>query len=162
MKKLSKNVKKTLKDYGLPTDREPVLPGEIILEEFLVPLKISQRELARISGIPYYTINRIIKGKTRINIEYAMIFNRVLGCSPFFWLNLQNDVDIYDYIIKDKKLKKLKYITNDTRNRLKAVFKAKTRENQHLVSPDLIWPKKSAILEAAEEAKKLNEPINCE
>ena len=79
----------------LPMDRPPITPGEILLEEFLKPLGISQRELARVLGIPYQRVNEIVRGKRAITPDTALRLARFFGTTPDVWLNLQRRVDLY-------------------------------------------------------------------
>ena len=69
-------------------------PGEILLEEFLNPLKISAYRLSKDLGIPQTRISQIIKGKRRITADTALRLSIYFGTSPKFWLGLQNDFDI--------------------------------------------------------------------
>jgi len=69
-------------------------PGEVLLEEFLKPLKISAYKLAKDLGIPQTRISQIIKGKRRITADTALRLSRYFGNSPKFWLELQDDFDI--------------------------------------------------------------------
>lgn len=71
-----------------------VHPGEILLEEFLKPLGISQYELGKESGIPYSSITRIIKCKQSITPETGIKLSTYFGTSEKFWLGLQADYDI--------------------------------------------------------------------
>ncbi len=79
----------------LPTERPPIPPGEILLEEFLKPLGISQRALARALGIPYQRVNEIVRGKRAITPDTALRLARFFGTTPDVWLNLQRRVDLY-------------------------------------------------------------------
>lgn len=72
----------------------PVSPGEILQDEFLTPLAISQNELARRTAMPPSRINEIIKGKRPISAEAALRFARFFGTSAEFWLNLQRHYDL--------------------------------------------------------------------
>ncbi len=72
----------------------PVTPGEILLEEYLVPLGMSQNELARRLGVPANRINQIINGRRAITAETALLLARFFSTSPEFWLGLQNDYDL--------------------------------------------------------------------
>ncbi len=78
-------VKKTL---------HPVHPGEILLEEFLKPMGLSQNRLALNIGVPPRRINEIVLGKRRITAETALRLGRYFGMSPQFWLGLQTDYDL--------------------------------------------------------------------
>ena len=66
-------------------------PGEILLEEFLIPLEISAYRLAKDTFIPQTRISEIIKGKRRITADTALRFAKYFGTSPKFWLSLQDD-----------------------------------------------------------------------
>lgn len=65
-------------------------PGEILLEEFLVPLGISQYRLAKAIGKPQSAISDIVNGKRSITPEMAWLLGRALGTTPQFWLNLES------------------------------------------------------------------------
>ena len=69
-------------------------PGEILLEEFLHPLGISQNRLAREMGVPPRRINEIVHGKRAITADTAVRLARALGTSEHFWLALQADYDL--------------------------------------------------------------------
>lgn len=64
-------------------------PGEILKEEFLVPLGISQYRLAKAIGKPESAISAIVNGHRSISVEMAWLFSRALGTTPEFWLNLE-------------------------------------------------------------------------
>lgn len=68
---------------------EPVHPGEILFEEFLVPLELSQNALARGVGVPPRRINEIVHGNRRVTADTALRLGRFFGTSPEFWLGLQ-------------------------------------------------------------------------
>lgn len=72
---------------------EPVHPGEILLEEFLVPMGISQYRLAHAIGVPARRINEIVHGKRRITADTGLRLSRALGMSDGFWTGLQLDYD---------------------------------------------------------------------
>ena len=69
-------------------------PGEILLEEFLVPMEISAYRLSKDTEIPQTRLSQIIKGKRRITAETALRLGTYFGNSPKFWLGLQNDYDL--------------------------------------------------------------------
>jgi antitoxin HigA-1 len=69
-------------------------PGEILFEEFLEPLGISQNAIARAAGVPPRRINEIVLGKRGITADTAIRLARVLGTTERFWLGLQNDYDL--------------------------------------------------------------------
>jgi len=69
-------------------------PGEVLLEEFLVPLGVSQNALARTAGVPARRINEIVLGKRGVTADTALRLARALGTSERFWLGLQADYDL--------------------------------------------------------------------
>ena len=73
---------------------DPIHPGEILLEEFLKPMKISQNRLAMDIHVPARRINEIVHGKRRISADSALRLGRFFSNSPQFWLGLQMDYDL--------------------------------------------------------------------
>ena len=71
-------------------------PGEILLEEFLLPLGISQNSLARSIAVPPRRINEIVLGKRRVTADTDLRLARFFGMSEGFWLGLQSDYDLMD------------------------------------------------------------------
>ena len=72
----------------------PIHPGEVLLEEFLKPMNLSEDQIALAVKIPIYYINEIIQGKGRITAEIALRLARYFNMSPQFWLGLQMDYDL--------------------------------------------------------------------
>ncbi len=72
----------------------PVHPGEILTEEFMKPLGLSQNRLANDIGVPPRRINEIVQGKRRITADTALRLARYFNMSPQFWLGLQMDYDL--------------------------------------------------------------------
>ncbi len=72
----------------------PVHPGEILVEEFLDPMGITQHRLAISIGVPPRRINEIVHGKRRITADTALRLGRFFGVSPQFWINLQSHYDL--------------------------------------------------------------------
>ena len=83
-------------------------PGEVLQEEFLIPLKISAYKLAKEINIPQTRISDIIHGKRRITADTALRLSRFFGTSTAFWLGLQNEYDIEEE--KRKQLEELEKI----------------------------------------------------
>ncbi|MBF0274185.1 MAG: HigA family addiction module antidote protein [Nitrospinae bacterium] len=79
----------------IPTDREPTHPGEMLLEEFLNPMGISQRELANNINVPYQRVNEIVNKRRGITPSTALRLARYFGVSEDFWLNLQLRWDLF-------------------------------------------------------------------
>lgn len=73
---------------------KPVHPGEVLLEEFLKPMELSQNHLALRLGVPARRINEIVLGKRGVTADTALRLGRYFGMSPQFWLGLQMDYDL--------------------------------------------------------------------
>lgn len=73
---------------------KPIHPGEILLEEFLKPMGLSQNQVALRIGVPARRINEIVLGKRGITADTALRLGRYFGMSPQFWLGLQMDYDL--------------------------------------------------------------------
>jgi len=80
----------------------PVHPGEILLEEFMKPLGISQNQIARDLKVPPRRINEIVHGKRGITIDTALRLGRHFGTSAEFWINLQTHYELE--VAEDNKL----------------------------------------------------------
>ena len=79
----------------VPTDRTPTHPGEMLLEEFLIPIGLTQRHLADALNVPYQRINEIINGRRGITPNTALRLARFFNTSADFWMNLQLRWDLY-------------------------------------------------------------------
>ncbi|MEC4676519.1 MAG: HigA family addiction module antitoxin [Nitrospirota bacterium] len=79
----------------IPTHREPTHPGEMLLEEFLHPMGITQRELAEKIHVPYQRVNEIINKKRGITPSTALRLAKLFRVSEDFWMNLQLRWDLY-------------------------------------------------------------------
>jgi antitoxin HigA-1 len=75
-------------------DLKPVHPGEVLLEEFLKPMNLSQNRLALDIGVPPRRINEIVLGKRSVTADTALRLGRYFQMSPQFWLGLQMDYDL--------------------------------------------------------------------
>ena len=80
----------------LPRNRRPTLPGEILRYEFLEPLGLSQKALAKALGITRVRLSEIIRGKLAITPDTAFRLARFFDTTPDFWLGLQTDVNLWD------------------------------------------------------------------
>jgi len=76
--------------------RKPTPPGEMLKEEFLAPLGLTQRQLADHIGVEIKTINRFINGKTSLTPLLALKLSAAFGTTPEFWMNLQNSSDLWE------------------------------------------------------------------
>lgn len=73
---------------------KPLHPGEVLLEEFLTPLELSQNKISRDIGVPPRRINEIVLEKRRITADTALRLGRYFDMTPQFWLGLQMDYDL--------------------------------------------------------------------
>jgi addiction module HigA family antidote len=89
----------------IPKHRKPTHPGEIILNDFLIPLNMSQLDLPKHLGWTYAKVNEIINGKRGITEESALCLADAFGTTPLFWMNLQTNHDIWIAQRKHKKIK---------------------------------------------------------
>ncbi len=87
--------KKPLVARTLPTHQPPTHPGEMLLEEFLKPLGVSQSAFAIRLGVSFPRLNEIIRGKRAVTPDTALRLARVTGMSADFWLGLQQDWDLW-------------------------------------------------------------------
>ena len=88
----------------IPTHRAPTHPGEMLLEEFLKPMNITQRELSDLVQVPYQRINEIINGKRGVTPSTALRLAKAFEMSEDFWLNLQLRWDLYRAKQKENKI----------------------------------------------------------
>lgn len=79
----------------IPTHRQSTHPGEMLREEFLEPMRISQRELANAIHVPYQRVNELVNQKRGITPSTALRLAKFFGVSADFWLNLQVRWDLY-------------------------------------------------------------------
>ncbi|XGA80673.1 HigA family addiction module antitoxin [Halomonas sp. CH40] len=79
----------------IPTHRQPSHPGEMLVEEFLRPMHITQRQLADAIHVPYQRVNELVNQKRGITPSTALRLARFFGISADFWLNLQVRWDLY-------------------------------------------------------------------
>ena len=94
----------------LPTHRKPTLPGKILLEEFLIPMGISQTDFAKHLGGAWSQpkLSAIITGKRSITEGIALDFADAFGTSPEFWLGLQMDIHLWEVAQKRKKIARIR------------------------------------------------------
>jgi len=79
----------------VPTHRAPTHPGEMLLEEFLNPMNLSQRDLADGIRVPYQRVNELVNGRRGITPATALRLARFFGTSPDLWMNLQLRWDLF-------------------------------------------------------------------
>ena len=79
----------------IPTHRVPTHPGELLLQEFLIPLGMTQRDLAAAIHVPFQRVNEVVRGKRGVTPSTALRLSKFFGTSPDFWMNLQLRWDLY-------------------------------------------------------------------
>ena len=79
----------------IPTHRAPTHPGEMLLEEFLKPFNMTQRDLAERIGVSYPRVNELVQGKRGVTPDTALRLARLFSTTPEFWLNGQLAWDLY-------------------------------------------------------------------
>ena len=102
----------------IPTDRVPTHPGEMLLEEFLKPMGLTQRDLAEGIRVPYQRVNEVVNGRRGITPSTALRLGQFFGTTPTFWMNLQLRLDLY-HAQKDergdlRKIRRVKVATGQT------------------------------------------------
>lgn len=80
----------------LPSDRSPTHPGEMLLEEFLKPLGLTQKDLADAIHVPYQRVNEIINGRRGVTPSTALRLAKFFGNTPDFWMSLQLRYELYE------------------------------------------------------------------
>ncbi len=85
----------------------PPHPGELLLEDFLKPMEMTQADFARHIGVSFKRINEIINGKRGVTPETALLFAQAFGNAPQFWLNVQNTFDLA-HVKAEKKVGRLR------------------------------------------------------
>jgi antitoxin HigA-1 len=86
----------------IPSNREPTHPGEMLVEEFLMPMGITQRNLATAIHVPYQRVNELVNRRRGITPSTALRLGRFFGTSAEFWMNLQIRWDLYHASIEEK------------------------------------------------------------
>jgi len=91
----------------LPKNRPPTHPGEMLREEFLLPLGVSQRTFAEHLGWTCARLDEIVKGRRGVSADSALAFGEALGTGPELWLNLQRDWDLWHSLRQHRKISPL-------------------------------------------------------
>lgn len=86
----------------LPKFRPPTLPGEMLLQEFLMPMGTTQVEFARKSGLSVRALNEIIKGKRSVTARTSILISKALNTTPELWIDLQTAFDLWHELKKQK------------------------------------------------------------
>lgn len=102
---------KAFKNLRFRNMKPNIHPGEVLLEEFLNPMRISQYKLAKDLNIPQTRISEIVKGRRRITADTALRLSKYFGNSAKFWLGLQADFDLEEFSNElDAELQKIKQV----------------------------------------------------
>ena len=93
----------------------PIHPGEILIEEFLKPMGLSQYRLAKDISVPPRRINEIVHGKRSISADTALRLGRFFGISPQFWLNLQTrfDLEVTEDLLAERLEKEVRVLSSN-------------------------------------------------
>jgi addiction module HigA family antidote len=92
----------------LTTKRKPVGIGEILTEEFMHPMGLTQEALAKAMGVPRKHVNELCKGRRSVTAPTALILARVFSNSPEFWLNVQRRTDLWDAMHSPRERERIK------------------------------------------------------
>lgn len=103
----------------LPANRRPRSPGEVIVTEFLEPLKRTQQELADALGVDRVRMNGVIRGRRCLTVDTALRLEKVLGPSAQFWLTLQHRIDLWNELQKPRVAESLEQLSSLTGGRRK-------------------------------------------
>ncbi len=91
----------------LRTERKPVSAGEMLVEEFLKPLGLTQGALALSMGVQRRLVNELCNNRRSVTADTALMLSRVFGNSPEFWLNVQRRTDLWEALHTPKRLKRI-------------------------------------------------------
>jgi addiction module HigA family antidote len=95
----------------IPSHRDATHPGEVLLEDFLIPLELTQKDLAAAIRVPFQRVNELVSGKRGMTPSTALRLAKYFGNSPAFWLNLQMRCDLQSAMKKEKaELSRIKQI----------------------------------------------------
>jgi addiction module HigA family antidote len=91
----------------LSTERKPVSAGEMLVEEFLTPMGLTQSALVQAMGVPRKLVNELCNNRRAVTADTALILARVFGNSPEFWLNVQRRTDIWEALHTPKRRQRI-------------------------------------------------------
>jgi antitoxin HigA-1 len=104
LEKVERTWKLRRRNSMLKTKRKPITVGEMLIEEFMKPLNITQTELAEKTGLPRKHVNELCRNRRAITADTALILARVFGNSADFWLNTQRRMDLWEAMNTPKRL----------------------------------------------------------
>lgn len=91
----------------IKTERKPVGVGEMLVEEFLRPLNLTQGALAKAMGVQRRLVNELCNNRRSVTADTALMLSRVFGNSPEFWLNVQRRTDLWEALHTPKRLRRI-------------------------------------------------------
>ena len=91
----------------LNTERKPVSVGEMLVEEFLTPLSLTQGALAEAMGVQRKLVNELCNGRRAVTADTALLLARVFGNSPEFWLNVQRRTELWEALHTPKRRRRI-------------------------------------------------------
>ncbi len=91
----------------LSTERKPVSVGEMLTEEFLTPMKLTQGALAEAMGVERKLVNELCNDRRAVTADTALMLARVFGNSPEFWLNVQRRTDLWEALHTPKRRQRI-------------------------------------------------------
>jgi len=91
----------------LSTERKPASVGDMLIEEFLTPMGLTQTALAEAMGVPRKLVNEICNNRRAVTADTALILARVFGNSPEFWLNTQRRMDLWEALHTPKRRQRI-------------------------------------------------------
>ena len=91
----------------LSTKQKPVSVGEMLVEEFLTPMGLTQSALAQAMGVPRKLVNELCNNRRTVTADTALILARVFGNSPEFWLNVQRRTDLWEALHTPKRRQRI-------------------------------------------------------
>ena len=91
----------------LHTERKPVTVGEMLVEEFLTPMELTQSALAQAMGVPRKLVNELCNNRRAVTADTALMLARVFGNTPEFWLNVQRRTDIWEALHTPERRKRI-------------------------------------------------------
>src|SRR5687767_2517252 len=89
------------------TKRKPVSVGEMLTEEFMVPLGLTQTALAQAMGVERRLVNELCRGRRAVTVDTALMLSRVFGNSPDFWLNVQRRTELWEALNTPERRKRI-------------------------------------------------------
>jgi addiction module HigA family antidote len=125
----------------IKSTRKPTSPGEILREDFLVPMGLTQKQLAERIGCDRKVINRIVNGRMAIPVPIARKLATVFNTTPDFWINAQRAVDLYEASKASSATTLSRKLKVSKARAQKAIHKAKAIEKLEKVEPPRLLPK---------------------